>query len=189
MTMLLVLVIIIIIIIIIKIIIIIIILLSSSLLSSSSLLLLLLLFFFFFFFLLLLLLLLLLLFTRVADAAETKTEMVGRFNHPCPHVRDRVHVEFLSEVIEIEKRLLGGLGNTRDAVNVLVIYFVMFPFGNYQKSSQDRQNSRGSPAIRRPDLYSPAEMDIHFLHLKTLLKQSNSHHTIYPSVYVSLLNN
>ena len=28
-----------------------------------------------------------------------------------------------------------------------------------------------------------------FLHLKTLLKQSNSHHTIYPSVYVSLLNN
>ena len=166
MTMLLVLVIIIIIIIII------IILLSSSLLSSSSLLLLLLLFFFFFFFFFffLLLLLLLLLFTRVADAAETKTEMVGRFNHPCPHVRDRVHVEFLSEVIEIEKRLLGGLGNTRDAVNVLVIYFVMFPFGNYQKSSQDRQNSRGSPAIRRPDLYSPAEMDIHFLTFKNPFK-------------------
>ena len=145
MTMLLVLVIIIIIIIII------IILLSSSLLSSSS-------------------LVLLLLFTRVADAAETKTEMVGRINHPCPHVRDRVHVEFLSEVFEIEKRLLGGLGNTRDAVNVLVIYFVMFPFGNYQKSSQDRQNSRGSPAIRRPDLYCPAEMDIHFLTFKNPVK-------------------
>ena len=111
-----------------------------------------------------------LLFPRLADAAETKTEMVGRFNHPGPHVRDRVHVEFLSEVIEIEKRLLGGLGNTCDAVNVLVIYFVMFPFGNYQKSLQDRQNSRGSPAIRRPDLYSPAEVDKRFLTFENPVK-------------------
>ena len=39
----------------------------------------------------------------------------------------------------------------------------MFPFGNYQKSSQERQNSIGSPAIRRPDLYNPAEVDIRFL--------------------------
>ena len=111
----------------------------------------------------LLLLLLLLLFQRLAEAVETKTEIVGTFNHPDPHVRDRVHVEFLSEVIEIEKIFLGGPGNMCDAVNVLVIYFVMFPFGNYQKSSQERQNSRGSPAIRRPDLYNPAEVDIRFL--------------------------
>ena len=46
----------------------------------------------------------------------------------------------------------------------------MFPFGNYQKSLQDRQNSRRSPAIRRPDLYSPANMDINFLTFENPVK-------------------
>ena len=46
----------------------------------------------------------------------------------------------------------------------------MFPFGNYQKSLQDRQNSRGSPAIRRPDLYSPAEVEKRFLTFENPVK-------------------